>query len=73
MPRIYTSASDPIDFCNRCFPSNARAKEQYYNVGHGPDGRGNCFEYQADHPDYAGESYTCTKCGKLLTTKDNGY
>ncbi len=34
MPRIFTSASDPIDFCSKCFPDN----------------RGDCFGYDHIHP-----------------------
>jgi hypothetical protein len=67
MPRIYTSCSDPLDFCQRCFPSEARAERAYGDVGDGPDGRGNCFGYDAEHPSYDGEDYTCERCGKRLT------
>ena len=65
--RIYTSASDPLDFHPRCFPSLEEAEKKYGNVGDGPDGRGNCFAYDADHPDYEEfDYYTCEKCGKTL-------
>lgn len=39
--RIYTSCSDPIDFCKHCFPDADEAEERYGDVGEGPDGRGN--------------------------------
>jgi hypothetical protein len=72
MPRIYTSQSDPIDFCNRCFPQTEKdAFQRYGQLGDGPDSRGNCFGYQDDHPDYSELDYTCEKCGKLLTDRDN--
>ena len=71
MPRIYTSTSDPIDFCRRCFPSEQNAEKKYGNMGDGPDGRGNCFAYDAEHPDYEGEDYQCEKCKKSLDGIDN--
>lgn len=71
MPRIYTSASDPLDFCRRCFPTEAAARARYGHVGEGPDGRGDCFGYDAEHPDYAGENYHCKKCRRALTDADN--
>ena len=71
MPRIYTSASDPLDFCRPHFPSEATAMKRYGHVGDGPDGRGNCFGYDAEHPDYEGEGYHCRTCKKVLTEQDN--
>lgn len=73
MPRIYTSTNDPLDFCLWCFPSEPMAETLYGNpnTGGGPDGRGSCFSYDADHPGYGGESYLCTRCGRLLTDGDN--
>lgn len=74
MPRIYTSASDPLDFCRAHFPkTEARAFEIFGDVGDGPDGRGNCFAYDAEHPDYSNEDYRCFKrsCRKPLTDADN--
>ena len=72
MPRIYTSASDPLDFCQRCFPkTEAVAMKRYGNVGDGPDGRGNCFGYDDDHPPYDGEDYRCESCNRKLTAKDD--
>lgn len=66
MPRVYTSANDPLDFCDECFPNERRATERFGNVGDGPDGRGNCFEYEADHPPYDHDGYKCCECGKEL-------
>lgn len=71
MPRIYTSASDPIDLCRVCWPDEPAAKKKWGNVGEGPDGRGNCFGYDDAHPDYAESDYRCYKCKKLLTGRDD--
>jgi hypothetical protein len=71
MPRIYTSRNDPVNFCRKCFPEEKKASEMYENLGDGPDGRGNCFAYDAAHPDYSGEEYKCAKCRKLLDDSDN--
>ena len=73
MPRIYTSANDPLDFCCNCFPGESEAKETYGNImmtGEGPDGRGNCFEYDAFHPPYDGNDYRCIECGAALDDDD---
>jgi len=72
MPRIYTSTSDPIDFCYKCFPNETAAHNRYYYLGPGPDGRGNCYEYNADHPPYEECDYTCEKCFAPLKARDNG-
>ena len=74
MPRIYDSANDPLDFCVRHFPSNEVAERRYANVrvtGQGPDGRGNCYARDAEHPDYGGDEYRCHTCKKHLTEEDN--
>ncbi len=72
MPRIYTSANNPLDFCRKHFPSEAEAADDPdFQDGDGPDGRGNCFDWNADHPDYDDEDYTCEKCGVMLTSEDN--
>jgi len=72
MPRIYTSANDPLDFCKKCFPKTEdAAKEEFGDVGDGPDGRGNCFDYDAMHPDYEGNDYKCCECRKELTEEDD--
>lgn len=68
--RIYTSASDPLDFCRYCSPDETEAEELFGNVGDGPDGRGNCFGYDEDHPPYEDTDYTCHCCGEPLTDKD---
>jgi len=70
MPRIYTGSSDPLDFCRRHFPSITVARKRYAE-GEGPDGRGNCFSYDDDHPEYEGENYQCVVCKKMLTERDN--
>ena len=71
MPRIFTSSNVPLDFCVRCFPSEKTALKRYNDFGEGPDGRGNCFDYDADHPDYDQHDYTCTTCKCLLTAEHN--
>lgn len=72
MPRIYTGDNSPLDFCQKHFPTEEEAKK-LYGKGEGPDGRGNCFGYDDDHPDYDGENYHCHQkgCEKLLTGVDN--
>lgn len=65
--RIYTSTSDPIDFCARHTPTEADAEKKYGRLGDGPDGRGNCFAYDAEHPDYSDDTYRCHACWKKLT------
>lgn len=71
MPRIYTSQSDPLDFCKEHFPDHDFAWDQYGGMGFGPDGRGNCFGYDSAHPEYDGEEYNCESCGKPLTGEDD--
>ena len=74
MPRIYDSASNPLDYCKRDFPASeadARALFGTANVGEGPDGRGDCFSYNDEHPDYGQDEYTCEACGRSLTERDN--
>lgn len=73
MPRIYRSDDEPLDFCKRCFPSEADAEEEYGDVercGEGPDGRGNCFGYNSAHPPYSETDYRCHDCNKPLTDRD---
>lgn len=74
MPRIYTSANDPLDFCIRHFPTEEAAEKKYGNVtktGEGPDGRGNCFGWDAEHPPYEGTDYVCHLCKKRLHEVDD--
>jgi hypothetical protein len=74
--RLYTSQSEPLDFCRKCFPSEEEAKRLYANIGEGPDGRGNCFCYDDDHPDYSENrdmGYTCWFCKKKLGKRDNAW
>lgn len=70
--RIYSSANDPLDFCRKCALTEAEAEECFGNVGDGPDGRGNCFGYDCDHPPYEDDPdvYRCHDCGKVLTDRD---
>jgi len=71
MPRVYSSCSDPHDFCRACFPTEAEAEERYGDVGDGPDGRGNCFGWDAEHPPYDGTGYRCTDCRAELGDDDD--
>lgn len=72
MPRIYTSESEPLDFCLRHFPkTEAEAFKKYGKLGDAPDNRGNAFSYNEDHPEYSDTDYTCEICHKELTDKDN--
>ena len=70
MPRIYASNNDPYDFCQRHFPTEATAREDFGNRGNGPDDRGNCFEYDASHPSYYNDDYKCCECGAPLGDAD---
>ena len=73
MPRIYASNNDPFDFCHNGFPRpEAEAREAYGRMGDGPDGRGDCFEYDACHPPYDGDYYCCAECGMELNEIDDG-
>lgn len=69
MPRIYTSRNDPLDFCLQHFPVEEVAEQRYGHLGDGPDGRGNCFAYDAEHPWYEGD-YKCVICKRPLTRAD---
>ena len=71
MPRIYSSDNDPLDFCNRHFPNEQNAIKKYSNCGDGPDSRGNCFNYDTEHPDYYDDEYRCVICKCKLTSLDN--
>jgi len=74
MPRIYDSSNEPLDFCKKHMPTETEALLSYGDVnktGEGPDGRGNCFGYDAEHPDYQDEDYECIVCGCHLSGKDN--
>lgn len=72
MPRIYDGYSEPWDFCRNCFPRTEAIARERYGDGEGPDDRGNCFDYESDHPDYEDwDDYECCKCGKKLTARDN--
>lgn len=66
MMRIIASNNDPYDFCPNCEPTESEADEGFGDIGDGPDGRGNCFEYDADHPPYDDWEMFCHKCNALL-------
>lgn len=70
MPRIITSHGDLLDFCRYCYPSPGGAYTTYAFLGDGHNGRGNCYEYDADHPDYVDEVYRCIHCEAFLTEED---
>lgn len=72
MPRIYDSRSEPHDFCRRCYPDSEReAFIIYGHLGDGPDGRGNCFGYDAEHPPYFDTDYRCELCEERLQPEDD--
>ena len=72
MPRVYDSQSNPVDYCKRCFPATeAVAFKLHGHSGDGPDGRGNCFGYDAEHPEYDDTDYVCERCGRKLTGRDD--
>jgi len=71
MPRIYDSASNPVDFCRACMPDEWDARERFGNVGEGPDGRGDCFDYDCAGPPYEETDYVCEDCGDPLTRLDD--
>jgi hypothetical protein len=80
--RFYNSEAGAVDLCKRCWPSEAEAREKYGKGPDGPDGRGNCFEYDAEHPWFfegcndegddwfADDGYDCQECGCRLTQND---
>lgn len=71
--RIYKSNNEVVDFCMDCFPDETTAYKKFANVGEGPDDRGNCYTYDADHPPYEYENYRCEECGDLLNHNDNSW
>lgn len=68
MPRIYDSESNPVDYCRRCFPKTEAKAYAIHGGGEGPDGRGDCFGYDCEHPPYSDypDEYECYKCGMSL-------
>lgn len=72
MPRIYDSESNPVDYCRKHFPKTEAKAYAIHGGGEGPDDRGDCFAYDAEHPDYPDdpEMYRCYVCGKELGLDD---
>lgn len=68
--RVSASNADRFDFCRIHRISEATAVKRYGNVGDGPDGRGNCFDYDEEHPDYETGGIVCAVCGRELTDAD---
>ncbi len=66
--RIYDSTNDPHDFCVDCFPVEDIAIEEFGDLGDGPDNRGNCFTYDAEHPPYEDDNYYCESCRQQLNS-----
>lgn len=65
--RVDRSDSTPLDFCDKCAPTEAEAEAKYSHGKDGPDGRGNCFAYDCWHPQYSEVGdYRCAGCGKIL-------
>lgn len=75
MPRITASDADCYDFCITCwenlYPTEEQAREVFAEMGDGPDGRGNCFGYDDEHPDYGDTDCCCDACDRRLTDRDN--
>jgi len=67
--RIYTGNNSPIDFCEDCAPCESDATIEFGD-GEGPDNRGNCFAYDAEHPNYETDYYTCHICSTVLFDED---
>ena len=68
MHRIYDSAGNPHDFCILCFPTEADAVQRFADIGDGPDGRGNCFDYNCEAPPVdLSDGYECDHCGRPVT------
>lgn len=71
MPRLIDSQANPHDFCNFCFYAfEDEHEETYSNLGDGPDGRGNCYAFDVDHPPYE-HDYVCEQCNSTLGAEDN--
>ena len=69
--RVVKSNNEPIDFCKDCRPNKWDAYNEYgHNQEVGPDGRGNCYAYDAEHQDYTLDWYKCAICGVLLDETD---
>lgn len=70
MPRLFTSKNEPMDFCRHCWPDLATAERHFATGEEGPDGRGDCFDYDTEHPPYDDEIYTCCACECDLNEDD---
>ena len=69
--RVITSENYFYDFCQDHRPRETLAKNLFDSGDEGPDGRGNCYAYDAEHPPYdRGEYYYCFVCGELLGDGD---
>jgi hypothetical protein len=68
--RIYNGYNKPLDFCRDCAPTESEAFQRF-SAGEGPDNRGNCYAYDAEHPDYEDGPYYCEDCGRVLNEQDN--
>ncbi len=71
--RIIKSNNDSVDFCIGCFPEEIDAHHEFGDVGNGPDNRGNCYIYDADHPLYEDTDYVCFYCKESLIDLDNSF
>jgi hypothetical protein len=63
--RIYKGNNVPLDFCDNCAPSEALA-DALYSDGIGPDGRDDCYAYDAEHPSYDSGEFYCHGCRERL-------
>ena len=67
--RITNGRNVPVDFCKDCEPTEESALF-IFGDGEGPDGRGNCFAYDVDHPTYNMDFYRCEVCDCVLDEND---
>lgn len=68
--RIYTSSNAPRDYCRDCVPDDDAETRARHTDGEGPDGRDDCYAYDAEHPPYHEELIHCATCGDELTEED---
>ncbi len=66
--RIYASNNEAIDVHKWHAPTEEQARRIWGMAlkGPGPDGRGDCFAYDAEHPPYGLEDYHCYICGDRM-------
>ena len=63
----FSGENDYPDYCRQCY-AEADEAEIAAEYGVSVDA---VDKIDDEHPQYEGEDYTCTACGKLLTAKDD--